>query len=150
MTPDSALDLCRMIDLPEFHDSRGCLTFIEGDNHIPFPIRRIYYLYHVPNRRVRGAHAHKALRQLFIAVAGSFDIVLDDGRGGKVRHHLSRPEKGLFVGPMVWRELDNFSRGAVCLVLASEPYDEGDYYRNYDDFASAIAAQTTSPPGNRP
>jgi dTDP-4-dehydrorhamnose 3,5-epimerase-like enzyme len=150
MTAVSALAACRLIQLPEFHDSRGSLTFIEGGNHIPFAIRRIYYLYHVPNRRVRGSHAHKALHQIFIAVAGSFDLTLDDGCGGKVHHHLSRPEKGLYVGPMVWREVANFSRGAVCLVLASEPYDEDDYYRNYDDFVSAVATQTTPAPGNRP
>lgn len=150
MTPDSALASTRLIDLPEFHDSRGGLTFIESERDIPFPIKRIYFLYQVPNRRVRGAHAHKALHQLFIAVAGSFDIELDDGCGSKASHHLSRPEKGLYVGPMVWRELTNFSRGAVCLVLASEAYDEDDYYRNYDDFISAAAASPRPPSQTQP
>lgn len=128
---------CRMMDLPKITDVRGNLTFIEGCGHIPFEIRRIYYLYDVPDGLKRGAHAHKDLQQLIIAVSGSFDVVLDDGET-KLRFHLSGPDRGLYVCPMVWRELENFSSGSVCLVLASNPYDENDYFRDYDEYLSAL------------
>lgn len=132
------LDACRMIELPKISDSRGRLTFVEGGSHIPFEIRRIYYLYDVPGGAGRGGHAHKALQQLFIAVSGRFDVILDDGR--EERHlHLDRPDHGLYVGPMIWRTLANFSLGAVCMVLASERYDEVDYYRRYEDFLNGIS-----------
>jgi dTDP-4-dehydrorhamnose 3,5-epimerase-like enzyme len=131
------LDACRIIDLPKIADSRGNLTFVEGGRHIPFEINRTYYLYDVPGGAERGGHAHKELHQLIIAISGAFDIVLDDGREKK-RYHLNRSYFGLYVCPMIWREMDNFSSGAVCLVLASNYYDEADYYRNYDDFVAAI------------
>jgi dTDP-4-dehydrorhamnose 3,5-epimerase-like enzyme len=127
---------CRLINLPKIHDPRGNLTFVEGMNHIPFDIRRVYYLYDVPGGADRGGHAHKALQQLIIAMSGSFDVVLDDG-AGKHRFHLNRSHYGLYVCPMMWRELDNFSSGSVCLVLASNLYDEADYYRNYAEFSAA-------------
>ena len=130
------LDACRIIDLPKIADSRGNLTFVEGGRHIPFEINRTYYLYDVPGGAERGGHAHKELHQLIIAISGAFDIVLDDGREKK-RYHLNRSYFGLYVCPMIWREMDNFSSGAVCLVLASNYYDEADYYRNYDDFIIA-------------
>lgn len=130
------LSTCRLIDLPKISDPRGNLTFIEGERHIPFPIRRVYYLYDVPGGAERGGHAHRALHQLIIAMSGSFDIMLDDGRK-KQRFHLNRSYYGLYVGPMIWREMDNFSSGAVCLVLASNLYDESDYYRDYEDFRKA-------------
>ena len=133
-----SIDHCRIIDLPKIHDPRGNLTFIEGGRHIPFDIQRVYYLYDVPGGSERGGHAHKALRQLIVAMSGSFDVVLDDGREKK-RYHLNRSYNGLYVCPMMWRELDNFSSGAVCMVLASNRYDEDDYYRNYDDFVMALA-----------
>jgi hypothetical protein len=136
---------CRLIDLPKISDPRGNLTFIEGERHIPFAIKRVYYLYDVPGGAERGGHAHKALHQLIIAMSGSFDIVLDDGRTKK-RFHLARSYYGLYVGPMIWREMDNFSSGAVGLVLASNLYGEDDYYRNYRRFLKvATAAQTTKP-----
>jgi hypothetical protein len=106
---------------------------VEGGHHIPFDIKRAYYLYDVPGGAERGGHAHKGLHQLIIAISGAFDIVLDDG-DEKKRFHLNRSYFGLYVSPMIWREMDNFSSGAVCLVLASNFYDEADYYRNYDDF----------------
>ena len=131
------LNDCRLIQLPKISDPRGNLTFVEGGNHIPFDIERVYYLYDVPGGSDRGAHAHKALHQLIIAMSGSFDVVLDDGREKK-RFHLNRSYSGLYVCPMMWRELDNFSSGSVCLVLASNSYDEDDYYRDYAAYLTAM------------
>ena len=129
---------CQIISLPKITDARGNLTFVEGGNHIPFDIHRVYYLYDVPGGAERGGHAHKELRQLIIAMSGSFDIVLDDGTEKK-RFHLNRSYNGLYVCPMIWREMDNFSSGAVCLVLASNLYDENDYYRDYGDFTNVVS-----------
>ena len=133
-----SLSECRMVDLPKISDPRGNLTFIEGGRHIPFDIQRVYYLYDVPGGAERGGHAHKALSQLIVAMSGSFDVVLDDG-SDKRRVHLNRSYNGLYICPMIWRELDNFSSGAVCMVLASNLYDEADYYRDYDEFVAALA-----------
>jgi dTDP-4-dehydrorhamnose 3,5-epimerase-like enzyme len=130
------IDDCRIIDLPKIADPRGNLTFVEAGNHIPFDIRRVYYLYDVPGGAERGGHAHKELHQLIIAMSGSFDIHLDDG-GSKKIVHMNRSYYGLYVCPMIWREIDNFSSGAVCMVLASNNYDEQDYYREYDEFLSS-------------
>lgn len=127
------IDNCRIIDLPRVNDPRGNLTFVEAGHHIPFDIRRVYYLYDVPGGSARGGHAHKALHQLIIAMSGSFDIHLDDGYSKKTVH-MNRSYYGLSVCPMIWREIDNFSSGAVCMVLASEYFDELDYYRDYDQF----------------
>ncbi len=127
------LNDCRLIELPKITDPRGNLTYVEGDNHIPFEIKRAYYLYDVPGGSDRGAHAHKNLHQFVIAMSGSFDIVLDDGDRQR-RFHLNRSYYGLYVCPMMWRTLDNFSSGGVCMVLASERYDESDYIRNYHEF----------------
>lgn len=131
---------CFTQDLTKIHDPRGNLTFIEGGKHIPFDIKRVYYLYDVPGGAARGGHAHKKLQQLIIAMSGSFDVLLDDGKERR-RFHLNRSYYGLYVCPMIWRELDNFSSGSVCLVLASNLYDEGDYYRNYDDYLSAVGSK---------
>jgi dTDP-4-dehydrorhamnose 3,5-epimerase-like enzyme len=128
---------CKLISLPKITDARGNLTFVEGDNHIPFDIKRVYYLYDVPGGATRGGHGHKELQQLIIPMSGSFDIVLDDG-SEKKRFHLNRSYNGLYVCPMIWREMDNFSSGAVCLVLASIRYDEDDYFRDYDEFIKAV------------
>jgi hypothetical protein len=130
------IDLCKIIDLPKIQDPRGNLTFIEAGDHIPFDIQRVYYLYDVPGGSERGGHAHKGLHQLIVAMSGSFDVVLDDGKEKK-RVHLSRSYYGLYVCPMIWRELDNFSSGSVCMVLASNKYDEADYYRDYAEFMRA-------------
>lgn len=127
------IDQCRIIDLPKIADARGNLTFVEADRHVPFEFRRVYYLYDVPGGAERGGHAHKALNQLIVAMSGSFDIHLDDGTSKK-SFHMNRSYFGLYVCPMIWREMDNFSSGAVCLVLASNYYDESDYYRSYEDF----------------
>lgn len=135
------LDDCRLIELPKIADRRGNLTFIEANRHIPFEIRRVYYLYDVPGGAERAGHAHKEMHALIIAMSGSFDVVLSDGKSKK-RYHLNRSYNGLYVPPMIWREIDNFSSGSVCLVLASNFYDESDYYREQTDFIAAI--QTTS------
>lgn len=131
-----SIQRCSVIDLPRITDPRGNLTFIEGKHHVPFDIQRVYYLYDVPGGAERGGHAHKELQQLLIAMSGSFDIVLDDGYE-RERVHLNRSYYGLYIGPMVWREMDNFSSGSVCLVLASTHYDEADYYRDYATFLDA-------------
>ncbi|GGP18592.1 sugar 3,4-ketoisomerase [Silvimonas iriomotensis] len=132
-----SLQHVKIIDLPRVLDPRGNLTFIEAGNHVPFDIQRVYYLYDVPGGAHRGGHAHKTLQQLIIAMSGSFDITLDDGNT-KFKYHLNRSYYGLYVPPMMWREIDNFSSGSVCMVLASAHFDEADYYREYSDFASAI------------
>lgn len=130
------IERCRLIDLPIITDPRGNLTFVEGGKQAPFEIRRVYYLYDIPGGAERGGHAHKELQQLIIAMSGSFDVVLDDGYAQE-RVHMNRSYYGLYVGTMVWREIDNFSSGSVCLVLASTFYDEADYYRDYETFLTA-------------
>jgi hypothetical protein len=134
-----ALQDCSIIELPKIHEPRGNLTFIEGRRHVPFEISRVYYLYDVPGGAERGGHAHRDLSQLIVAMSGSFDVVLDDGTDRR-RIHLNRSYQGLYVCPMIWRELDNFSSGSVCMVLASNRYDEADYYRDYDEYTAALAA----------
>ena len=134
------LESCRLIDLPKIGEPRGNLTFIEGGRHVPFEIKRVYYLYDVPGGAERGGHAHKDLHQLIIAMSGSFDVVLDDGYAKK-RFHLNRSYIGLYIPSMIWRELDNFSSGSVCMVLASNFYAESDYYRDHVDYLLALKAQ---------
>jgi len=128
---------CKLIDLPRIGDPRGNLTFIENDRHIPFEIKRIYYLYDVPGGSLRAGHAHKTLHQFLIAMSGSFDVTVDDGRQ-KTKFHLNRSYYGLYIPPMIWREIDNFSSGSVCLALASDFFDEADYYRQYPEFMKAV------------
>ena len=123
----------REIELPQIHDPRGDLTFVEGGNHIPFQIARVYYLYNVPVGSERGGHAHRELEQIVFALSGSFRMKVDDGTT-KSEYWLRDPRKGLYISKMVWREMDAFSQGAVCMVLASMPYDEADYVRDYDVF----------------
>ena len=128
-----SIEQCVIIDLPKISDARGNLTFIEANRHVPFAIERVYYIYDVPGGSERGGHAHRGLHQLIIAMSGSFDVVLDDG-ANKTRIHLNRSYFGLYVCPMIWRELENFSSGSVCMVVASNRYDEADYYRDYEEF----------------
>jgi dTDP-4-dehydrorhamnose 3,5-epimerase-like enzyme len=134
-----SLDEVRLVELPRMADDCGNITFIEGAHHVPFVIRRVYYLYDVPGGESRGGHAHKALEQLIIAASGSFDVVLDDGKQRR-RYFLNRSYHGLFVPRMVWRELENFSSGSISLVLASQVYDESDYHRDYGEFLRSAAA----------
>ena len=129
--------LVREINMPQVRDPRGDLIFIEGGNHIPFEIRRVYYIYNVPVDAERGGHAHKELEQVVFALSGSFRIKIDDGRQ-KSEHWLRDPRKGLHINRLVWREMDSFSQGAVCMVIASQRYDESDYYRSYEDFQKAV------------
>ena len=127
-----------LIELPVVSDPRGNLTFIEAGEHIPFAIERVYYLYDVPGGSERGGHAHRNLHQFVVALSGSFDVILDDGQS-RQRIHLNRSYRGLHIPPMVWRELENFSSGSVCLVLASDRYDEADYLRDHDAFLRQLA-----------
>lgn len=125
---------CTMIEMDKHHsDRKGNITVVENGKTIPFEVKRTYYLYDVPGGGSRGVHAHKELRQLIIAAGGSFDVTLDDGNV-KRTVVLNRPYQGLLVVPGIWRDLNNFSAGAVCLVLASERYDENDYIRNYQEY----------------
>lgn len=131
------LEDCRIVTLPRISDSRGNLSVIEGGVHIPFDIMRMYYLYDVPGGADRGAHAHRALQQFIVAMSGSFDVVLHDGVAER-RFHMNRSYYGLYVCPMMWRYLDNFSSGAVCAVLASQHYDELDYIRDWSEFLRVV------------
>lgn len=124
---------CNVIELDKHHHEGGNLTIVENSGTIPFDVKRAYYLYDIPGGESRGGHAHKKLRQLIVAVSGAFDVVINDGEI-KRTITLNRPYQGLLIVPGIWRELENFSSGAVCLVLASEKYDEEDYVRNYKDF----------------
>jgi dTDP-4-dehydrorhamnose 3,5-epimerase-like enzyme len=127
---------CRIIELPRIQDHRGNLTFVESGRHVPFEFKRIYYLYDVPGGASRAAHGHRSLQQVMVAMSGSFDVTLDDGVERKL-FHLNRSYYGLYIPPMMWRDLDNFSSGAVCMVLASDFYDESDYFRDYNTFLAA-------------
>lgn len=131
---ENSISDCRLIEFDLHHsDRRGNLSVAENGFNIPFDVKRVYYLYDVPGGASRGGHAHKALYQLIVAVSGSFSVLLDDGKNKKT-FMLNRPYQGLLVVPGIWREIDDFSSGSVCLVLASEKYDEGDYIRDYDDY----------------
>jgi len=134
---------CRIIELPKIADPRGNLTFVEGERNIPFTIKRVYYLYDVPGGAVRAGHGHKKLEQFMIAISGSFDVLLDDGFE-KRQVHLDRSFYGLYISPMTWREINNFSSGSVCVVMASDYYDIEDYYYNYDEFLAAVKKQLST------
>ena len=127
------IDDVRLLTFPKFADARGNLSFAEEGQHIPFDIKRAYWIYDVPGGESRGAHAHKNLQQLIIALSGSFVVTLDDGVN-KREFFLNRPYQGLYIQPGLWRNLEDFSSGSVALVLASELYDESDYIRDYDEF----------------
>lgn len=124
---------CNVIELPKIHNRAGNITPLHGGIEIPFGIKRVYYLYDVPGGETRGGHAHRMLHQLIVAASGSFDVTIDDGTTKKTIT-LNRPNFGLYIIPGIWRDLHNFSSGAVLLVLASDNYDEKDYIREYDDF----------------
>lgn len=132
-----SLDQCKLIDLPKITDPRGNLSVIEAGVQIPFDIKRVYYLYDVPGGSARAGHGHQELQQLIIAMSGSFDVIVDDGSARK-KFHLNRSYYGLYIPKMMWREVENFSSGGVCLVLASTMYDADDYYHNYEDFAQLV------------
>lgn len=127
------MELGKLISLPKVIDPRGNLTMVEGNEHVPFAISRVYWVYDVPGGESRGGHAHKHCRSLIIAVSGSFNVTLDNGKE-KNTYHLNHPYSGLLVETGLWRTLDDFSSGAVCLVIAEDPFDEEDYIRDYDEF----------------
>src|ERR1035437_2364517 len=131
----------KIINLPKIVDPRGNLTFIEEENHIPFKIKRVYWIYDVPGGEIRGSHAYKNLHEVVIALSGSFDIVLNDGKEEK-RWQLNRSYYGLYVPNLLWRTLENFSTNALCLILASEAYDEKGYVRDYESF-TRLANETS-------
>jgi hypothetical protein len=131
------LNNCKLIQLPKIIDARGNLSFVESNHHIPFEIKRIYYLYDIPSGTERGGHGHKALHQLVIPISGSFVFALDDGKQ-KTDFHLHDPSVGLYICPKIWRVVKQFSSNAVCLVLASEMYQEDDYFRDYVDFIHSV------------
>ena len=135
----SSVDQCTLVELPKISDPRGNLTFIEGGEHVPFDIERVFYLYDVPTGTDRGAHAHRQLHQFLVCLSGSFDVALDDGRSRRTVH-LNRPWVGLHIPPMIWASEVNFDPGSVCLALASAPYDEADYIRDYEAFSAEIHA----------
>ena len=132
---------CRIVKLPKIVDPRGNLTFVEGRRHIPFDIKRVFYLYDVPGGADRGGHALKTCHQFLIAMSGSFDVILKNSTASK-RIPLNRSYYGLYLPPMIWREMDNFSSGAVCLALASELYTADDYFRDYDAYCRALKTQS--------
>ena len=131
---------CRIIELPRVPDERGNLTFIEGGRHVPFELRRVFYLYDVPSGASRAGHALRSCHQFIIASSGSFDVIADDGFE-KQRFALNRSYYGLYLPPLVWREIENFSSGSVCTVLASEFYDVDDYFYDYAEFLRAARAE---------
>jgi len=127
---------CKLIDVPKIADPRGNLSFLEGGKHIPFDIKRVFYLYDVPGGESRAGHALKTCHQFVIAMSGSFDVILSDGKESQ-RYELNRSYRGVYIPPLIWREIENFSSGSVCAVLASEDFNETDYYRVYEDFLAA-------------
>jgi dTDP-4-dehydrorhamnose 3,5-epimerase-like enzyme len=132
-----SLKNCKLIELPKITDPRGNLSVVEGGVHVPFDIKRVYYLYDVPGGSTRAGHGHKELEQLIIAMSGSFDVIVDDGRQRK-KFQLNRSYYGLYIARGMWREVENFSSGGVCLVLASTLYDPADYYHHYNDFQKFV------------
>ena len=137
-------DMCRVIELDKHHHANGNLTVVENGDPIPFDIKRVYYLYDIPGGEERGGHAHRTLRQLLVAISGCFDVVVNDGTHER-RITLNRPYQGLLIVPGIWRVLDNFSSGAVCLCIASEHYDENDYIRDFDDFIAEKVSHINLP-----
>ena len=130
--------LGKIIELPKICDPRGNLTVAEQMKNVPFEVKRVYWTYDVPAGERRGGHAHKERVEFIIAVSGSFTVTLDDGKGHKQDYHLNHPWEGLFVPTGIWRTLEDFSSGAVCLVLASELFDEADYWYDYDEFLEYV------------
>jgi dTDP-4-dehydrorhamnose 3,5-epimerase-like enzyme len=128
---------CRLIRFPKIVDSRGTLTCIESEQHVPFSVKRVFYLYDVPRGQTRGAHAHKELHQVLVCLAGSFDVIVEDGRTEN-RFHLDQPSIGLYIPPLIWDTEVDFAAGTVCMVLASDHYDESDYYRDYGGYLRAV------------
>ena len=136
----SCIDQCTLIELGKHHHPNGNLTVVNNSTQVPFDIKRVYYLYDVPGGEERGGHSHKALKQFVVAISGAFDVIIDDGINQRTVT-LNRPYMGLLIVPGIWRVINNFSSGAVCLVLASEHYDEADYVRDYDEFKQLTSSK---------
>jgi len=134
------LNKIQLVDVPKILDERGNLSFIEELNHIPFQIKRIYWIYDVPGGEVRGGHAYKTLHEFIVALSGSFDVVLDDGKTKKT-YSLNRSYYGLYIPNMIWRSIENFSTNSLCMILASEKYDENDYVRDYEEFIKSNTSE---------
>ncbi|MBP3357019.1 MAG: WxcM-like domain-containing protein [Rikenellaceae bacterium] len=132
------MDGIRLIDLPKFLDARGNLSFIEGERHVPFHIARTYWIYDVPGGEVRGGHAYRKNREFIVALSGSFDVTLDDGKQRRV-YSLNRSYTGLYVPEGIWRQMDNFSTNSLALVLASTGFDRSDYIYDYDEFVKTVS-----------
>ena len=132
-----AVGFCKTIEVPTVRDARGDLSFIEGGSDVPFEIKRVYYLYNVPTGSERGGHAHRKLEQVIFAISGSCRVTVNDGRS-QSDFLLNNPRQGLHIGQLIWRTIDSFSQGCVCMVIASQPYDEDDYYRSYEDFLKEV------------
>ncbi len=133
------VDQCNLVNLPKIVDRRGNLTFVEQQNHVPFEIKRVFYLYDIPTAESRGAHAHRELHQFLICLSGSFDVELFDGKETKIVH-LNRPWIGLHIPPMIWASEVNFDPGSICLVLTSDTYNEGDYIRDLDLYELTVTS----------
>jgi len=134
-----SLEQCEILQLPKVHDPRGNLTFVESSRHIPFDIKRVFYLYDVPGGETRAEHANIKLQQVIIAMSGSFDVVVDDGVERKT-FNMNRSYYGLYIPGMIWRGLENFSSGSICMVLTDDYYNAKDYYRDYGEFLAAVKA----------
>ena len=134
------LDLCRLIELPKVSDPRGNLTFIEENRHIPFEIKRVFFIYDIPTGQSRGAHAHRISQQFLVCMSGSFNVNLDDGYQKKIVH-LDKPWQGLYIPSMIWASESEFAHGSICMVLASDLYQETDYYRDYSVFLTDVSEQ---------
>lgn len=129
------VDDCRLTPLRTVYDERGALSFVEGGTDVPFEVRRVYWTYDVPSRASRAGHAHRTLKQLYVAMSGAFEVHLDDGSRQRVQR-LAHPNEGLLIGPGIWREIRNFSSGSCLMVLASAPFDEADYIREHAAFVA--------------
>lgn len=149
MPETTTVEDCRLVRLPRIHRVEGDITPIEGHNNVPFPIKRVYYLYDVPAGASRGAHAHRQLEQLIVSVIGSFSVVLKDGRHQR-RIELRHADVGLYMPRLIWRELVDFSHGGICVVLASQPYDADDYIRDFDEFLRIKGVRTAARPLQAP
>ena len=136
----SSIDQCKLIELSKHHHANGNLSVVENGKDVPFDIKRVYYLYDVPGGEERGGHSHKVLKQFIVAISGSFDVVIEDGAAQRTVT-LNRPYMGLLIVPGIWRVINNFSSGAVCLVLASEHFDENDYVRDYSEFQQLTSSK---------
>lgn len=133
-----ALDKVKIIELPKICDPRGNLSFIEGNNHLPFKIERSYWIYDVPGGKTRSGHAFRTQEEFIVALSGSFDVVLNDGKGDEKTFHMARSYYGLYVPPMTWRKIVNFSTNSVAMVLSSTKYDALDYIEDFEQFKTAV------------